>query len=59
MSGDYKYEMQMIAEEKAEEEYGMDFYDLPSDVQSSVFGEAEQEYIDRRMMQADLMRDME
>ena len=57
MSGDYKYEMQMIAEEKAEEEYGMDYYDLPADVQYNVFRSAEEEYFERQAHGADLMRD--
>ena len=57
MSGDYKYEMQMLAEAAAEEEYGMDFYDLPEDVRHKVFSAAEETYFENRAHEADLMRD--
>jgi len=49
MSGDYKYDMQMIAEELAEERFGKDFYDLPQDVQFQLFEEAMGQYVERRV----------
>lgn len=56
-NGDYKYAMQMRAEEIAEEEYGMDFYDLPEHIQTKVFREAEEGHFDDMAHRADMMRD--
>jgi hypothetical protein len=53
VSGDYKYEMQMRAEELAEEEYGVDFYALSQDQQFTVFERARQDWIDARVSKAD------
>lgn len=47
--GDYKYAMQLIAEELAEERYEKDFYELPQDVQFALFDEAMQLYVERRI----------
>ncbi len=58
MSGDYKYDMQMIAEEIAQEEYGEDFYDLPSDLQHQVFLRAEDRWVDRAASGADYLNDL-
>jgi hypothetical protein len=49
MSSDYKYDMQMIAEELAEERYGKDFYDLPDEVQYRLYDEAMNQYVERRI----------
>ena len=46
---DYKYQMQLIAEEMAEERYGKDFYDLPQDVQFTLYDEAMNQYVERRL----------
>lgn len=51
--GDYKYAMQLLAEEIAQEEYETDFYDLPAEVQMHVFQKAELEWAERRMDAAD------
>ena len=56
MSSDYKYDMQMIAEELAEERYGKDFYELPSEVQYATFNEAVQEYANRMADRGDYLR---
>ncbi len=55
-SGDYKYDMQMIAEELAENRYGKDFYDLDDDTQYAVFNEAMGEYSDRMADMGDYLR---
>jgi hypothetical protein len=47
MSGDYKYEMQVIAEEIAQECYGKDFYELTPHQQFTTFSEAEGRWVDR------------
>jgi hypothetical protein len=44
---DYKYEMQMIAEELAFDETGQEFYDLSQDDQYEFFIQAEEKWIDR------------
>ena len=58
-SGDYKYDMQMIAEELAEERYGREFYDLPKNLQYETFSEAMQAYSDRLADRADYLRKAE
>jgi len=50
MSGDYKYDMQMIAEELAEERFGKDFYELPQETQFQLFDEAMAQYVERRVV---------
>ncbi len=56
MSGDYKYEIQLIAEELAEERYGKDFYDLSQDEQYTVFTEAQKQWVERQCDHADYLR---
>ena len=55
MSGDYKYEMQMRAEEIAEERYGVEFYELPADKQSAIFREAMYDWSDAQASRADFL----
>lgn len=45
--GDYKYEIQLIAEEMALDRYNLDFYELASKVQNEVYEDALEEYKDR------------
>jgi hypothetical protein len=56
MSGDYKYDIQMIAEELAQEKYEKEFYDLTSDQQYEVYTLANQHYIERLCDRADYLR---
>lgn len=56
MSGDYKWDMQVIAEELAEKLYGKDFYDLPADAQYAVYNQAIQTYTERLCDRADYLR---
>lgn len=46
---DYKYEIQLLAEEMAQEIYGLDFYDLSGEEQIKVYSDASLEYWDKRM----------
>ena len=57
MFQDYKYEMQMEAERLAYEIYGKDFYDLPADLQATVYDDGQNSWIDKRMAEADAARD--
>jgi hypothetical protein len=59
VTGDYKYEMQLIAEQIAEDEYGKDFYELSQDLQYQVFTRAEREYVERACDRADYLRKAE
>ena len=45
--GDYKYEIQLIAEEIAQDQYGLDFYELLPKVQNEVYEDALEEYKER------------
>ena len=56
---DYKFDMQLIAEQIAENRYGRDFYELPIELQIEVFGEATQEWSDRQADRADFLRKAE
>ena len=56
MSGDYKYDMQLIAEQIAEDEYGKDFYELSNELQYQVYTRAEREYVERACDRADYAR---
>ena len=47
MSGDYKYGMQLIAEDLAQERYNADFYALPDDIQCALYEEAMNQYVER------------
>jgi hypothetical protein len=57
MSGDYKYEMQMIAEELAEREFGKNFYDLTEEQQFDTFRAAEERWAEDKANEADLLKD--
>ena len=59
MNEDYKFAMQLLAEERAEEIYGRDFYDLPEDLKQSVYLDAEREWSDRAADRADYLRKAE
>lgn len=59
MSGDYKWDMQMIAEELAQSRHGKDFYDLDSDTQYALFTEASRQYVERMCDHADYLRKAE
>jgi len=50
---DYKYEMQMLAEETAEEVYGKDFYELSREEQYRVFRGAGEEWVEKMAGSAD------
>jgi hypothetical protein len=54
---DYKYEMQLLAEQRAEEVYGKDFSELPSDVQDRLFTGASEAWIDNKHAQAESLED--
>jgi hypothetical protein len=57
MSADYKYEMQLIADELAKERFGTDFYSLSQAKQDSVFNDAMQAWQDKQASRADLLED--
>ena len=59
MSGDYKWDIQMIAEEIAEKQFGCDFYDLSPETQYSTYKNAQEEYASRLADKADQLRDEE
>jgi len=50
---DYKYEMQMLAEETAEEVYGKGFYELSQEEQYRVFRGAEGDWVEKMAGSAD------
>ena len=50
---DYKYEMQMLAEETAEAVYGKGFYELSRDEQYRVFRGAEEVWVEKMAGSAD------
>jgi hypothetical protein len=56
MSGDYKWDMQVIAEELAEKLYGKDFYDLDRNTQYAVYTQATQQYVERLCDRGDYLR---
>ena len=55
---DMKYEIQMLAEAAAERD-GRDFHSLPLDRQCAYYGDALQEWTERKIQAADLARDRE
>ena len=57
--GDYKYAMQMRAEEAAETEFGRDYFDLPESVRDRLYNKASQDYVDDMAQAADLANDRE
>jgi hypothetical protein len=56
MSGDYKYEMQLLAEEIAKERYGKELYDLTYDKQYECFNSAMNKWTERMCDMADHLR---
>lgn len=50
---DYKYEIQLLAEEAAYNETGKEFYDLPLLEQYEIFQDAEILWAERKMFQAE------
>lgn len=59
MATDYKWEMQIIAEELAETLHGKDFYELDQDTQYAVYTKAMQSWSERQCDRADYLRDVE
>ena len=59
MSSDYKYDIQMKAEEIAEEEFGTEFYSLPQDVQMQVYQRGMDVWRDDQCARADYLRKAE
>lgn len=59
MSGDYKWDIQCIAEQLAQSFYQKDFCDLSDDAQYQVYIAAEREYRDRMADCADYLRKAE
>ena len=57
MSTDYKMDTTERAWEIAEERYGVDFYDLPTDKQDAVYREATEAWTDAMASQADYLND--
>lgn len=55
---DYKYEMQLLAEQAAEEQYDKDFYDLSPEEQDKLYNKAMQDWHDQRVSQAEYLRDV-
>ena len=51
---DYKYEMQMEAEERAEKDYGREFYSLDSAAQSALYNDAIDKWCEDRMLEAEI-----
>jgi hypothetical protein len=56
MSSDYKWDIQMRAEELAEEE-GVEFYHLPSNRQDAIYRQATDDWRDAAMAAADAAHD--
>lgn len=56
MGGDYKYEMQLLAEEIAEQRYGKEFYELTDDQQYECFMAGSREWCDRMADKGDNLR---
>lgn len=56
MIRDYKYEMQLAAEQLAERD-GLDYFALPVDRRSSYFQSGYEAWTDRQMAAADAARD--
>ena len=56
MLDDYKYAAQMRAEEIAEEEFGVDFYDLPQAKQSQIYQRGLDDHVESLYERADYLR---
>ena len=52
---DYKYEMQMLAEEAAEEQHGKDFYSLSQAEQDRIYKRAMLDWHDKQVSRAELL----
>ena len=59
MPSDYKYAIQMEAEEIAEREYGKSFYDLPDALQTKVYEQGMDSWRDEQLSRADMLNDRE
>ena len=51
---DYKWEAQMIAEERAEKDYGREFYSLDSAAQYGLYNDAIDKWCEDRMLEAEI-----
>jgi hypothetical protein len=59
MSGDYKYDAQIRAEEMAEEIYGKDFFELNDQTRMALYGKALRDNAESLMDRADFIRKSE
>ena len=59
MTTDYKYAMQVVAEEIAETEYDKDFYDLPQEIQDKVYNMGVDRFTDKMISKVDALLDRE
>jgi hypothetical protein len=55
MSGDYKYEISLLADEIALKRHGKDYYELPEPVQVAIFNEAGTAYFERKICRSEFM----
>lgn len=49
MPRDYKYEMQMLAEEEAEKQHGKDFSSLRPEQQFEIYKKAHTDWVDNKL----------
>ena len=54
---DYKYEMQLLAEQKAEELHGKDFHSLPQAEQDKLYRGAMEDWTDQQYAKAERLED--
>lgn len=59
MSGDYKYDVQLIAEDLAVDTYNLDFYELTDEQQYEIYTRAQNVYFERLADNADYLRKAE
>jgi hypothetical protein len=59
MSGDYKWDIQCIAEDIAQEAHGKEFYELSDGLQYMVYQKAAETYFNRMADRADYLRKAE
>lgn len=57
MSSDYKYDIQVRAEELASERFDCEFYDLPADKQELIYKEATDDWTESLAEKADFLND--
>ena len=55
-SGDYKYDIQLIAEELAKRDYGKDFYQCTPDQQYQLFLAATESWREEQLAHGDYLR---